>query len=180
MVAIYKEELQQHKDFSIASSSLTTALLDRIGGVNRTHLKTNFPQLKSYMLTPRHVIDAILTKHGVATSDDVAKLRAPLSLVLTSLSDLTTHMENFLLASQRLTRVAKMKRFPLLRALPFSKRCRASPQLHYGGVLHQVSCYTTAELGHFVSSPGIHTRPFGPRGPGLTFFWRRQKRPCPC
>jgi hypothetical protein len=43
-------------------------------------------------------------KHGVATSDDVSKLRDPLSHALTSLSDLTGHMDSFLLASQRLTR----------------------------------------------------------------------------
>jgi hypothetical protein len=43
-------------------------------------------------------------KHGIATSDDITKLREPLSLALTSLSDLESHMAIFLLASQRLTR----------------------------------------------------------------------------
>ena len=42
-------------------------------------------------------------KHGVATSDDISKLREPLHRALTSLSDLTGHMDRFLLASQRLT-----------------------------------------------------------------------------
>ena len=34
-----------------------------------------------------------LYKHGVATSDDVGKLRDPLSRALTSLSDLTDHIK---------------------------------------------------------------------------------------
>ncbi len=43
-------------------------------------------------------------KHGVATSDDISKLREPLHRALTSLSDLTGHMDRFMLASQRVTR----------------------------------------------------------------------------
>jgi hypothetical protein len=57
------------------------------------------------MLYPREIVDIMRAKHGVATSDDVSKLRDPLSRALTtSLSDLTDHMDSFLLASQRLTR----------------------------------------------------------------------------
>ncbi len=46
----------------------------------------------------------MLAQHGVATGDDVTKLQDPLSQAMTSLTDLTKHMANFLLASQRLTR----------------------------------------------------------------------------
>ncbi len=58
------------------------------------------------MLSPRDIVDTMRAKHGVATSDDVSKLRDrdPLSRALTSLSDLTGHMDSFLLASQCLTR----------------------------------------------------------------------------
>ncbi len=56
------------------------------------------------MLSPREIVDTMRAKHGVATSDDVSKLRDPLSRSLTSLSDMTGHMDSFLLASQRLTR----------------------------------------------------------------------------
>jgi hypothetical protein len=49
------------------------------------------------------MVDTMIVKHGIPTSDDVNKLREPLSLDLTSLSDLESHMGNFLLASQRLT-----------------------------------------------------------------------------
>jgi hypothetical protein len=56
------------------------------------------------MLTPREIVDTMIAEHGVATSDDISKLREPLSRALTSLSDLTNHMDHFLLASQRLTR----------------------------------------------------------------------------
>ncbi len=56
------------------------------------------------MLSPREIVDTMRAKHGVATSDDVSKLRDPLSRALTSFSDLTGHMDSFLLVSQRLTR----------------------------------------------------------------------------
>ncbi len=56
------------------------------------------------MLSPRDIVDTMRAKHGVATSDDVTKLRDPLPRALKSLSNLTDHMDSFLLASQRLTR----------------------------------------------------------------------------
>jgi hypothetical protein len=56
------------------------------------------------MLSPYEIVDTMRAKHGVATSDDISKLRDPLSHDLTSLSDLTGRMDSFLLASQRLTR----------------------------------------------------------------------------
>jgi hypothetical protein len=71
---------------------------------NRNHLKTNFPALKLYMLSPRKIVDIMRARRGLATSDDVSKLRDPLSRALTSLSDLTGHMDSFLLNSQHLTR----------------------------------------------------------------------------
>ncbi len=49
-------------------------------------------------------------KHGVATSDDISKLHEPLHRALTSLSDLTGHIDRFLLASQRLTRSGQGKK----------------------------------------------------------------------
>jgi hypothetical protein len=56
------------------------------------------------MQTPREIVDTMIAKHGVATSDDISKLREPLSRALASSSDLANHMVLFLLASQRLTR----------------------------------------------------------------------------
>ena len=97
-------EATRHADYSMASSTLNTALLAIVGEKNRNHLKTTFPALKLYMLSPRDIVDTMRAKHGVATSDDVSRLRDPLSRALTSLSDLTGHMDSFLLASQRLTR----------------------------------------------------------------------------
>ena len=104
VVSIYREEATKHRDFSKASSALTTALLDSVGEANRTLLRTAFPTLKPYMLTPRQVVDTMCLRHGVATSDDVSALKEPLSRALTSLSNLSNHMDSFLLASQRLTR----------------------------------------------------------------------------
>jgi hypothetical protein len=88
----------------MASSTLNTAVLASIGEQTRNHLKTTFPVLKLNMLSPRGIVDIMSAKHGVATSDDISKLRDHLSRALTSLSDLTGHMDSFLLASQRLTR----------------------------------------------------------------------------
>ena len=87
-----------------AVGTLNTALLASVGEKNRNHLKTTFPALKLYMLSPREIVDTMRAKRGVATSDDVSRLRDPLSRALTSLSDQTDHMDSFLLASQRLTR----------------------------------------------------------------------------
>ena len=85
-------------------STLPYWLLASVGEKNRNHLKTTFPALKLYMLSPRDIVDIMRVKHGVATSDDVSRLRDPLSRALTPLSDLTGHMDSFLLASLRLTR----------------------------------------------------------------------------
>ncbi len=103
VVSIYQEEATKHRDYSKASSVLTTALLDSVGEANRTLLRTAFPALKPYMLTPRQVVDTMCLKHGVASSDDVSAHKEPLSRALTSLSNLSSHMDSFLLASQRLT-----------------------------------------------------------------------------
>jgi hypothetical protein len=67
-------------------------------------LRTTFPDLALYMLTPRQIVDTMLAKHGVATGDDVNKLLTPLSKPLMLLSDLTKHTFTFLLVSQRPTR----------------------------------------------------------------------------
>ena len=40
-------------DFSMASSTLNTALLASVGKTNWNHLKTTFPTLKLYMLSLR-------------------------------------------------------------------------------------------------------------------------------
>jgi hypothetical protein len=104
VVSLHRAEAVRHTDYSKASSTLKTALLASIGEANTYHLKTTFPALKTYMLSPRDIVDIMRAKHGITTSDDVSKLRAPLSRALMSVYDLTGHMDSFLLASQRLTR----------------------------------------------------------------------------
>ncbi len=78
VVSLHKMETARYADFSMASSTLNTALLASVGEKNRNHLKTTFPALKLYMLSPRDIVDTMRAKHGVATSDDVSKLRDPL------------------------------------------------------------------------------------------------------
>jgi hypothetical protein len=89
-------------EYTLAESALATALLGSIGDTNAVILKTTYPAFKTYALTPRQIVDTMMAKHGIPTSDDINKLREPLSRALTSLSDLD--MGNYLLASQRLTR----------------------------------------------------------------------------
>ena len=48
VVSLYKEEATRHRDFSMASSALITALLVSVGETNRNILKTAFPTLKTY------------------------------------------------------------------------------------------------------------------------------------
>ncbi len=103
-VNLHRMLMMKYHDFSLASSALNTALLASIGDVNQNILRTTFPALKPYMLTPIQIVTTMLVQHGVATRDDVNKLQNPLSQAMTSLSDLTKHMANFLLASQHLTR----------------------------------------------------------------------------
>jgi hypothetical protein len=50
-------ETARYADFSMASSTLNTALLASVGEKNRNHLKTTFPALKLYMLSPREIVD---------------------------------------------------------------------------------------------------------------------------
>ncbi len=78
--------------------------MDSVGESNKTYLKTVFVGIALYALLPRQVIDAMITKHGVFTGDDISRLRAPLSSPLLSLSGLVSHQEKYLLASERLTR----------------------------------------------------------------------------
>jgi hypothetical protein len=66
VVSIYKADAARFTDFSLASSSLSNALLASIGDTNETYLTTMFPAKKTYMLTPREIIDTMTAKHGVA------------------------------------------------------------------------------------------------------------------
>ncbi len=67
VVSLHKMETARYADFSIsmASSTLNTALLTSVGEKNRNHLKTTFPALKLYMLSPRDIVDTMRAKHGV-------------------------------------------------------------------------------------------------------------------
>jgi hypothetical protein len=55
VVSIYKAEAARFTDFSLASSSLSNALLTSIGDANKTYLKTVFPAQRTYILTPREI-----------------------------------------------------------------------------------------------------------------------------
>jgi hypothetical protein len=96
-------DLTRFNEYTLASKALAKVLLDSIGAKNQVLLKTLHPTLKIYAFTPRQIVDAMFAKHGIPPNEDIIKLRSPLDLTLTSLSDLENHMANFL-ASQRLTR----------------------------------------------------------------------------
>ena len=73
-VNLHRMLMSKYNDFSLARSALNTALLASIGDVNQNILRTTFPTLKPYMLTPIQIVTTMLAQHGVATGDDVSKL----------------------------------------------------------------------------------------------------------
>jgi hypothetical protein len=89
------------------SSALAKALLVSVGDENQTHLRTTFVNVKIYALTPAQIVTTMIAKHGVATGDDIQRLKEPLSQALLSLSDFERHMDKYLLASQKLTRTGQ-------------------------------------------------------------------------
>jgi hypothetical protein len=103
-VMLYKQATDRHMAYSVATTRLSTTLVDSVGDSNKTYLKTVFAGITLYALLPRQVIDAMTTKHGVLTGDGISRLRAPLSNPLLSLSGLVSHQKKYLLVSQRLTR----------------------------------------------------------------------------
>ncbi len=82
-VNIHRMAAAKHNDFSVAGSSLNTAVLASLGEANEDTLRTTFPDLAPYMLTPRQIVDTMIAKHGVVTGDDVSKLLTSLSKPLT-------------------------------------------------------------------------------------------------
>jgi hypothetical protein len=54
--------------YSVATTRLSTALVDSVGESNKTYLKTGFVGIALCALLPRQVIDAMITKHGPASS----------------------------------------------------------------------------------------------------------------
>jgi hypothetical protein len=78
----------------MTSSTLNTCLLASIGEQNRNHLMTTFPALKLYILSPREVVDTMRAKLGVATSDDVSKLRDYPAILQQTLAMLSPFFEN--------------------------------------------------------------------------------------
>ena len=96
IVAKYKEAVLKHQTFNQASSALAKALLVSIGDENQTHLRTTFVNVKIYALTPAQIVTTMIAKHGVATGDDIQRLKEPLSQALLSLSDFERHMGKYL------------------------------------------------------------------------------------
>ena len=96
IVAKYKEAVLKHQAFEQASSALVKALLVSIGDENQTHLRTTFVNVKIYVLTPAQIVTTMIAKHGVATGDNIQRLKEPLSQALLSLSDFERHMGKYL------------------------------------------------------------------------------------
>jgi hypothetical protein len=70
---------------------------------------TTFVNVKIYALTLAQIVTTMIVKHGVATGDDIQRLKEPLSQALLSLSDFERHMGKYLLASQKLTRAGQAR-----------------------------------------------------------------------
>ena len=73
-MSIYRQKLTRFNEYTLASKALAKVLLDSIGEKNQVLIKTLHPTLKIYAFTPRHIVDAIVSKHGIPTSEDIVKL----------------------------------------------------------------------------------------------------------
>jgi hypothetical protein len=74
VVMLYKQATDRHMAYSVATTRLSTALVDSVGESNKTYLKAVFAGIALYALLPRQVIDAMMIKHGVFTGDDINRL----------------------------------------------------------------------------------------------------------
>ncbi len=60
VVSLHRAKAVRHTDYrKEASSTLTTFLLASRGETNTNHLKTIFPALKTYMFSPRDIVDSM-------------------------------------------------------------------------------------------------------------------------
>jgi hypothetical protein len=68
----------------------------------------SFVNVKIYALTPTQIVTTMTAKRGVATGDDIQRLKELLSQALLPLSDFKRHnMGKYLLASQKLPRTGQ-------------------------------------------------------------------------
>ena len=153
-VVIWRQATDRNHAYNVAGTRLSAALLASIGEANRTHLQSVLPGIALYALLPRQVIDAMVARHGILTSDDVNRLRLPLSSPLTSLADLLTHQEKYLLASQRLTRNGQGET-PFKYFEMYLETLKGFPL-----VLHSMTPY-------YAANPGIQTQNLGTLFPFL-------------
>ena len=109
VIAVNKRDLDKHYAYTTALSTLNLALLASVGPDNKTLLKALFLPAPLYSLTPMQIVEAMLQEYGETTGTDLQRLRAPLQEPLTSLADLERHMNNFMLASKKLTATGRGK-----------------------------------------------------------------------
>jgi hypothetical protein len=165
-VVIWRQATDRNHAYNVAGTRLSAALLASIGEANKTHLQSVLPGIALYALLPRQVIDAMVARHGILTSDDVNRLRLPLSSPLTSLADLLTHQEKYLLASQRLTRNGQGET-PFKYFEMYLETLKGFPL-----VLHSMTPY-------YAANPGIQTQNLGTLFPfleGTLFTFLRSRR----
>ena len=101
--SLYRDALARNHAYAAASSNMAQALLASIGPDNKVSLEATFDPDPLYSLTPRQIVDAMFAEHGMTNPQDLAVLRAPLHEPLPALANLERHMNNFLLASKKLT-----------------------------------------------------------------------------
>jgi hypothetical protein len=79
VVSLYREELARNHAFVAATSAMAQAqaLLTSIGPDNKTFLEAQFDPDPLYSLTPRQIVDAMMTEHDTTSADDLKNLRTP-------------------------------------------------------------------------------------------------------
>jgi hypothetical protein len=158
----------------MAESALLTLLLASIGDINTDLLATDFPGIRPYALSSRQVVDLMTRKYGIATSDDITKLREPLSLALTSLSDLESHMEKIYTAGLSARSGQCETPYHYFELYLLTVAGFPSVALSLTPYYVQYPALPRAEFDHTVSLPGKFAGPPHPDRPRFTLVWRRQ------
>ena len=90
---MFKTATDARSAYLEATATLTTVLLTSIGETNRKAIA--HPIYDTQLHTPRTIVDAMTTMHGVFTQTDVDSLQLPLTVKLPSLSVFEAHVADF-------------------------------------------------------------------------------------
>ncbi len=81
-IMLYKQATDRHQAYNVASTCLSTALVDSVGESNKTYLKTVFAGVALYALLPRQVIGTMTHRRRHQKAEGVSP--PPINVVVRS------------------------------------------------------------------------------------------------